>query len=68
MCGINLLRERRGLLSDVARGLGLTRAAVTRWAKVPAEHLIEIERISGIPREALRPDLYIRVPTKQAAE
>ena len=62
MCGVELLRERRGLLSEVARGLGMTRAAVTRWTKVPAEYVVEIERISGIPREALRPDLYIRAP------
>jgi DNA-binding transcriptional regulator YdaS (Cro superfamily) len=66
MCGVELLRERRGLLSDVARGLGLTRPAVTRWKQVPAEYLIEIERISGIPREALRPDLYIRAPSRPA--
>ena len=60
MGGMQLIRAQRGLLSEVARALGLTRAAVVKWAEVPADRLVEIERITGIPREALRPDLYIR--------
>jgi DNA-binding transcriptional regulator YdaS (Cro superfamily) len=56
--GIALLRAQRGLQAVVARELGLTRAAVTKWQKVPAERLLEVERITGIPREQLRPDLY----------
>jgi len=55
-----LIRAQKGLLAEVARALGLTRAAVVKWTEVPAERVIEIERITGIPREALRPDLYIR--------
>jgi len=64
--GMELLRERRGMVAEVARGLGLTRAAVGKWVRVPAEHLIAVERITGIPREALRPELYIRVPVSSA--
>ena len=55
-----LIRARRGLLAEVARVLGVTRATVAKWDVVPAERVVEIERITGIPREALRPDLYIR--------
>jgi DNA-binding transcriptional regulator YdaS (Cro superfamily) len=55
-----LIRAQKGLLAEVARALGLTRAAVVKWTDVPAERVIEIERITGIPREALRPDLYTR--------
>jgi hypothetical protein len=47
-------------MSKVARGLGLSRSAVSLWDKVPAEVVVEVERISGIPRERLRPDLYRR--------
>jgi DNA-binding transcriptional regulator YdaS (Cro superfamily) len=46
------------MLAKVAYGLGLTRAAVLKWQEVPAERVVDIERISGIPREKLRPDLY----------
>lgn len=28
------------------------------WKKVPAEQVVEVERITGLPREELRPDLY----------
>ena len=62
-CGMELLRERRGTLAEVARKLGLTRAAVGKWVKVPAEHVVAVETITGIPREALRPELYIRIPS-----
>lgn len=53
-----LIRAQRGLLAKVAHGLGLTRAAVVKWDKVPAERVVDIERITGIPREQLRPDLF----------
>ena len=59
--GMQLIRAQRGLLSEVARALGLTRAAVVKWTEVPADRVVEIERITGIPREALRPDLYSRL-------
>lgn len=65
--GMDLLRAKRGRLAEVAHGLGLTRAAVVKWERVPADRLIEIERITGIPREQLRPDLY-RKSTLSALE
>jgi DNA-binding transcriptional regulator YdaS (Cro superfamily) len=56
--GMDLIRARRGLLAQVAHGLGMTRAAIVKWRQVPAERVVEVERITGIPREQLRPDLY----------
>lgn len=55
---MSLIRARRGLLARVARDLGLTRSAVAMWDRVPAERVVEVERITGVPREQLRPDLY----------
>jgi hypothetical protein len=43
---------------ELARDLGVNYRAVLDWRRVPAERLIQIERITGIPRERLRPDLY----------
>lgn len=60
MSGMALIRAKRGMPAKVAYGLGLTRAAVLKWQQVPAERLIDIERITGIPREDLRPDLFKR--------
>ncbi len=58
MNGMDLIRAKRGMLAKVAHELGLTRAAVVHWDRVPAERVVEIERITGISRQKLRPDLY----------
>lgn len=52
------IRSQRGLMAKVAKALGLSRAAVSLWDRVPAEVVVEVERITEIPREQLRPDLY----------
>jgi hypothetical protein len=57
MNGMALIRARRGLLAKIARECGLSRAAVAVWDRVPAERLPEVERISGISRCDLRPDI-----------
>lgn len=57
--------EKSGGVAAVAKALKLTDEAVRLWrarGKVPAERVVELERLSGIPREALRPDLYRRQP------
>jgi len=43
-----------------AAGIGVTHQAVLKWKRVPAELVVAAEKISGIPREELRPDLYRR--------
>jgi len=45
-------------MARVARELGVTRSAVAMWQRVPAERVVEVEEITGIRREDLRPDLY----------
>lgn len=57
MIGMDLLRSQRGMLAQIARGLGCTRSAVAMWKRVPAERLPDVERITGIPRYLLRPDI-----------
>ena len=53
----------RGNTARLANALGITHAAVTQWkGKCPAERVISVEVVTGIPREALRPDLYRRAP------
>lgn len=55
--GMELIRAQRGLMAKVAMELGVTRAAVVKWDRVPAEQLPEVERITGIARHDLRPDI-----------
>lgn len=67
LTGMERLRAERGLMARVARELGLRSSAVAVWVRVPAERVVEVERITGIPREQLRPDLY-RVSESQAQD
>jgi DNA-binding transcriptional regulator YdaS (Cro superfamily) len=55
-----ILGNERGAKLRLARELGITHGAISQWRRVPAERVIEVERITGIPREQLRPDLYTR--------
>jgi hypothetical protein len=59
--GMALIRAQRGLQAKIARALGVTRAAINLWKRVPAEYVPVVERVSGIQREVLRPDIFIRV-------
>lgn len=45
-------------LRELARRLGLSPNSIIKWKRVPDHRLLEVERVTGIPRESLRPDLY----------
>ena len=44
--------------AKLAAQLGIRRQAVYLWYRVPIEHVREVERITGIARHELRPDVY----------
>lgn len=47
--------------SKLAEALGdLSSQAVSQWKRVPAERVIAVEKVTGISRHDLRPDLYPR--------
>lgn len=58
--------EVRGRRSELAAALGLTPGAVSQWGEVPHNRVNEVARITGIPREELRPDIF-GVPSGAAA-
>lgn len=60
--GMDAVRDRMPL-ARLAREIGITRGAVAQWDKVPAERIGDVSRVTGIPLERLRPDLF-----KTAAE
>lgn len=50
-----------GGCSGLGRELGISQAAVARWKsqdRIPIERVLEVERLTGIPRHQLRPDIY----------
>ncbi|MEL0107886.1 MAG: Cro/CI family transcriptional regulator [Rhodospirillaceae bacterium] len=50
--------QRLGSVNHLAESLGVTRQALYQWSRIPAERVLEIERLTGIARHDLRPDLY----------
>lgn len=49
--------EKSGGLVALASALGIKHQALYGWKRVPAERVLDMERITGIPREQIRPDL-----------
>ena len=50
-------------IAELARQLNISRGSVYKWKwadKIPAERVVQVEAITGIKREVLRPDLYSR--------
>jgi DNA-binding transcriptional regulator YdaS (Cro superfamily) len=47
-----------GSIAALARELGITRGAVSQWHRVPLSRIVAIEKITGVPRQKLRPDLF----------
>lgn len=58
--GLRQIRKTKGLSAKIARAAGISRQAVTDWQVVPLGRLLIVERLSGIPRERLRPDIFRR--------
>lgn len=42
----------------LARELGIKHTALYSWTRVPAERVLDIERITGVSRHDLRPDIF----------
>jgi len=55
-----------GGVTRLSEHLGVTRSAVSQWPRVPAERVLKVEEVSGIPRHELRPDIY-PPPEKETA-
>jgi DNA-binding transcriptional regulator YdaS (Cro superfamily) len=56
--GLLLAVEAAGTRYRLAKLLGVTPTAVLLWDRVPVSRLLEVERVTGISRKKLRPELY----------
>lgn len=58
--GLIEIRKKKGLSAKLAKYLGVTRQAISDWPAVPIDRLRAVEKFTGIPREELRPDIFLR--------
>ena len=68
--GLALAKEAAGSGAALGRLLGLTKEAVNLWTEIPLVRMLEIERVTGVDRTILRPDVFERPKKKnpEAAE
>lgn len=52
------LDEERGRRYQLAKALGITPGAVHQWKRCPPDRALEVEKITGISRYDLRPDVF----------
>jgi DNA-binding transcriptional regulator YdaS (Cro superfamily) len=58
-CGLALAIEAAGGSKyALAKRLGIKAQSINDWAQVPINRVVQIERVTGISRQKLRPDLY----------
>lgn len=62
--------EARSILGNTesaAKAIGISRAGVSQWKICPTERCLLIEKLTGVSRYRLRPDIYGDEPAEAAA-
>lgn len=59
--------EAAGTGDKLASELGITPQALSQWDRVPPLRVLEVERVTGVPRHELRPDMYPAPEVVQAS-
>jgi hypothetical protein len=44
--------------AELAKAIKATPQAVSQWKRVPIYRVLQVERLTGVPRSDLRPDIY----------
>lgn len=54
------LKERGLRQQDLARELGVDKSRVSRWVRdqIPPQHVLRVEKLTGVSRHRLRPDVF----------
>ena len=50
--------KQAGGMRALGRALGIPYQAVQKWKRTPPTRVLELERLTKVPRYKLRPDLY----------
>jgi DNA-binding transcriptional regulator YdaS (Cro superfamily) len=57
--------EAAGGKAALAKAIGLTHQALSTWRRVPPLRVLAVEKVTGISREVLRPDIYPPAPARK---
>lgn len=52
------LAEMAGGRNFLAKKLGIEGPAISQWKAVPPRHVLIVERLTGVSRHKIRPDIY----------
>lgn len=56
--GLEQVIRTAGGIRGLSRLLGISQPAVSNWKRVPADRILQVESVTGVPRAVIRPDLY----------
>jgi len=56
--GLKIAIRAAGGVRSLARKLGISHNAICQWDRVPYNWLITVEKVTGVPRDKLRPELF----------
>lgn len=60
--GLEHVIRAAGGVRVLSRLLGISQPAVSSWKRVPADRILQVESVTGVPRTVIRPDLYSTAP------
>jgi TorA maturation chaperone TorD len=66
--GLEQAIDAAGGIGALARALGISQPSVSNWHRIPAERVLAVESLTGVPRSTLRPDLYPMDESASAAQ
>jgi DNA-binding transcriptional regulator YdaS (Cro superfamily) len=46
----------------LGKKLGLSKGAVSQWDKVPTDRVLAVEKLTGVSRHVMRPDIFGAAP------
>lgn len=64
---LGLALQKAGSASALARFLGISPSAVLQWDEVPPSRVLAVEKMTGVSRYDLRPDIYGSAPKEEIA-
>lgn len=59
---LDLAKQAVGGGRALAHKLGISPPAVYQWRRVPVARVLDVERVTGVARHDLRPDIYPAPP------